>query len=303
MPISMLNKSQVSKDIDSSSARLNYLQASAYIFTDSDDITFKSIDLFYKRSNITKNISLAADIGLFSISQNEKEYDGMRYGGTIYYDKFSLRLGINDYDDFTEFVPTLMYQNKYRKHSYSIEYTRQNALFYTYSLIPYEKRIVADHFSVSDYIVFNNKTDIWLNMQLNLFSNDDVEVTGQFDWVFYKNTFMTPKLTYSFALEGWYTSHTKEHNDFYSPTFTDSTMFRFNTQYLFSKYIGVRVKIGTGYSVMDENIPYKYGAWIFGNPIDSLEYEIGCLQSNAARLSIGGDYHYTECNAKVGYTW
>jgi hypothetical protein len=305
MPVTLLNKSQVSADgkVTQSSARLNYLEASAYLFSDSDDITFKSVDLLYKRLQVIDEIALAADIGLFSISQYDKKYNGIRYGGTIFYKHFSLRLGMNDYDDFSEFVPTLKYQNRYKKHSYSLEYTRQNALFYTYSLAAYEKEIKADHFSVSDYIVFENKTDLWANIEVNLFSNDDREVTGQFDWVFYKNSAFTPKFTYSFALEGWYTSHTKEHSDFYSPSFTDSTMLRFNPQYLFSKYIGVRAKIGTGYSVVDETIPYKYGAWLFGNPSDNLNYELGCLESNAARLSIGGDYHYMECNAKVGYTW
>ena len=303
--VNKLNKSQISNDVTANKkvSALNYLEANAYIFEDSDDISFKSLDLFYKRSQVTNHISLAADIGLISLSQNETEYKGIRYGGTIYYDNFSLRLGINDYDDFSEFVPTLKYQNNYKRHSYSLEYTRQNSLFYTYSLKSYEKRIVANHFSLSDYVMFANKMDLWANIEVNLFSNDDTEVTGQFDLIFYKNSHWTPKFTYSLALEGWYTAHSKQHTDFYSPSFADSTLLRFNPQYIFSKYIGIRAKIGAGYSVSDETIPYKYGAWLFGNPINNLHYEIGCLESNAARLAIGGDYHYRECKANIGYTW
>jgi len=301
--INMLNASQVSHQSVQTAKNLNYLLGNAYIFEDSDDITFKSIDLLYKRSGITDNIALSADIGLFSISQYEKKYSGMRYGATLYYNNFSLRLGMNDYDDFSEFTPTLMYSNIYRDHSYNLEYTRQNALFYTYSLVPYEKRIVADHFSASDFIVFENKTDIWLNAEVNLYSNDDTEVTAQFDWIFHRDTAFTPKFTYAYALEGWYTSHTKQHSDFYSPSFADSTLLRFDPQYIFSKYIGVKGKIGLGYSVMDQVTPYKYGVWLFGEPINNLSYEIGCLESNAARLSYGDNYHYQECKASLGYTW
>jgi len=303
MSINMLNKSQISSETIRSNALLNYLEGNAYIFEDSDDITFQSLDLLYKRSKVTQDISLGVDVGIFSIAQYEKKYSGIRYGGTLFYDNFSVRLGMNDFDDFSEFVPTLMYQDKYKRHSYTLEYTRQNALFYTYSLTPYEKKIVANHFSVSDYIVFNNQTDLWANIELNVFTNSDTEVTGQFDWVFFKDTLWTPKFTYSIALEGWYTSHSKQHGDFYSPNFADSTMLRFNPQYIFSKYIGIRAKIGLGYSVSDETIPYKYGAWIFGNPINNLHYELGCLESNAARLAIGGNYHYTECKANIGYAW
>jgi len=301
--INMLNASQVSPQFIQTAGGLNHLVGDAYIFEDSDDITFKSIDLLYKRSRITDHIALSADIGLFSIEQYEKKYSGMRYGATLYYDNFSLRLGMNDYDDFSEFTPTLMYRDSYKNHSYNLEYTRQNALFYTYSLVPYEKRIIADHFSASDFIVFDNKTDVWLNAEVNLFSNDDTEVTAQFDWIFYRDTAFTPKFTYAYALEGWYTSHTKQHSDFYSPSFADATLLRFDPQYIFSKYIGVRGKFGLGYSVMDQVTPYKYGTWIFGEPIKNLAYEIGCLESNAARLSYGDNYHYRECRASVGYTW
>jgi len=303
MSINMLNKSQISPDALSITSALNYIQGDAYIFEDSDDITFKSVDLFYKRSQVTNHIALAVDAGVFSIEQYAKKYSGIRYGGTIFYDNFSLRLGMNEYDDFSEFVPTLKYQDRYQNHSYLLEYTRQNALFYTYSLVPYEKRIVADHFSLSDFIVFENQTDLWANIEVNLFSNDDTEITGQFDWVFYKDTYWTPKFTYTLALEGWYTSHSRQHSDFYSPDFADSTMLRFNPQYIFSKYLGIRGKIGTGYSIVDETIPYKYGVWLFGNPMNNLSYEIGCLESNAARIAYGGNYHYRECSANIGYSW
>ncbi len=302
-PISQLNKSQISADAITTASALNHIKADAYMFKDSADIIFKSLDLFYKRSQITDHIALSADIGLFSIGQHKKKYSGIRYGATLFYDNFSLRLGRNDYDDFSEFVPTLTYKNSYKQHSYSLEYTKQNALFYTYSLVPYEKRIIANHFSVSDYILFENKTDLWANIEVNFFSNADREMTTQFDWVFYKDSVWRPKFTYSVALEGWYTSHSKHHYDFYSPHFADSTLLRLNPQYVFSKYAGVRGKIGIGYSIVDKTIPYKYGLWLFGNPMKHLDYEIGCLESNSARLSYGSNYYYRECKAKISYSW
>lgn len=312
MPIGMLNQSQVSLGAKASSENsenqvnfspLNYLQANAFSFEDSDGILFKSIDLAYKKSNLTDEISLATDAGLFSIERKRKKSSGKRYGGTVFYDNFSLRLGVNDYDDFTEFVPTLIYQNNHDNHSYTLEYTRQNALFYTYSFRAYKKQIVANHFSISDYMVFSNKTELWANITSNIFSNEDREFTAQFDWIFYKASAYRAQFTYNFALEGWYTSHSLQHNDFYSPSFADATQLRVDPQYVFSKYFGVRGKLGLGYSVVDVTSPYKYGMWLFGQPAKNLDYSLGCSESNAARVSFSEGYHYIECNAHLGYSW
>lgn len=298
-----LSGAKVSSENQLNFSAFNYLQADAFLFEDSDDIVFKSIDLAYKRSKVTKQMSLGADVGVFSIEKRRKKYSGMSYGGTLFYDNFSLRLGINDYDDFSEFVPTLIYQNKYDNHSYTLEYTRQNALFYTYSLLAYEKQIVANHFSISDFIVFNSKSELWANITSNIFSNEDRELTAQFDWVFYKGSAFRPQFTYNFALEGWYTSHSIQHKDFYSPSFADATLLRVDPQYIFSKYLGVRGKLGLGYSVVDVALPYKYGIWLFGQPTENIDYSLGCLESNAARVSFSQGYHYRECRAHLGYLW
>ena len=282
----------------------NSLDARGYYFDDSDGIVFKSLDLLYKREGITEDISLGGDIGIFSIEQKGgQKYSGTRYGIDLFYSHFDLRLGFNKFSDYSEFVPTIKYHNNYENQSYLFEYTRQNALFYTYSLVPYEKKIIANHFSVSDYIVFENKTNLWANIVVNFFSNDDREITGQFDWIFYQNTLFSPKFSYTLALEGWYTSHSRQHTDFYSPSFTDATLLRFNPQYEFSKWFGLKAKLGIGHSFHDEIEPYKYGLWAFGKPTKNLFYLAGCLNSNAARLANGPTYHYTECEVKVGYKW
>lgn len=163
--------------------------AKAYYFEDSDGIVFKSLDLLYKRDQLIEDLDFGVDLGLFALeqknvknNQNVKKYNGIRYGVSLYYNHFSLRLGMNDYDDFSEFVPTIKYENRYENHSYALEYTHQNALFYTYSLAAYEKKITAEHFSVTDYISFENSANLWANLQFNAFSNGDFETTGQYDW-------------------------------------------------------------------------------------------------------------------------
>ena len=285
-------------------AELNYLNAKVYSFEDSDNIRFRSLDLEYERAKVSKNISLAADIGMMSIENTQgNKYNGKRYGATLLYNHLSMRLGLNDFDDFLEVVPTLRYEDSYRKHNYMFEYTRQNALFYTYSLPSYEKRITADHFALSDYKSYNDKTDIWASLESNRYSNTDVEVTGQFDWRFFYDTFLRDDFSYHVALEGWYTSHTKVNSDFYSPNFADSTMIRIDPKYTFTKYLSLLGKFGVGYSVKDKDTPYKYGLWIQATPQNSLSYKLGCLFSNAARLSNGPSYHYRECEANLGYAW
>jgi len=282
----------------------NSLDASAYLFDDSDGITFKSLDLLYKRERIAKNTTLGADIGVFSIEQSGgKKYSGTRYGVDLYFRHFDFRLGMNKFPDYKEVVPTIKYHNNYKNNSYIFEYTRQNALFYTYSLAAYEKEIKANHFSASNYVLFEDKTNLWANLQVNFFSNDDRETTGQFDWIFYQDTLFTPKFRYSLALEGWYTSHSRQHTDFYSPSFTDATLLRFNPQYTFSKWFNLKGKFGFGHSFHDKIEPYKYGLWAFGQPAKNLSYLVGCLNSNAARIANGPTYHYSECEAKVGYKW
>jgi hypothetical protein len=262
------------------------------------------VDLFYKRAQVTDALSFGVDAGLFAFERkNIVKYGGKRYGARLYYDNFSLRLGMNDFDDFSEIVPTLIYENSYRKNNYTLEYTRQNALFYTYSEIPYEKKIKADHFSLTDNISFENSNTLWANINVNFFSNQDREITAQFDYLFYKDTLFSPKFSYGVAVEGWYTAHSKQHQDFYSPKFSDATLLRVDPKYIFSKYFGLRGKIGGGVSVSDENTPYKYGLWGFGEIVKGMDYAVGCLKSNAARLANGPTYHYTECEAHLGYTW
>ena len=170
-------------------------------------------------------------------------------------------------------------------------------------IIEYEKKIIANHFSASDYVNLKNNTNLWMNLQMNMFSNNDTEFTGQFDWRFYQDTLFTQNFTYYLALEGWYTSHSKESLCFYSPSFSDSTLLRIDPQYIFSKYFGIKGKLGIGYSVTEETQPFKYGYSIFGNPTENLSYTAGCTHSNAAKLAAGTTYHYTECEVNLGYKW
>jgi len=282
----------------------NTIFAKGYHFHDSEKITFNSIDLFYTRKNITDDIALGADAGVFYLQKDDiVRYNGIRYGASLFWNHFTLRLGMNNFDDFSEFVPTLRYENSYKNHSYSLEYTHQNSLFYTYSLCSYENRISADHFSLSDYITLKNQKNLWINLEVNHFSNTDTETTGQFDWRFYYSKLYQKRFNYDLALEGWYTSHSKQHNCFYSPKFADSTMIRIDPQYVFSKYIGIRGKAGLGYSFMDKSLAYKLGLWFFGNPKDKLSYSAGCLYSNSMRVSASSSYNYEECEVNLGYSW
>lgn len=306
----MLKKSRIASSPISTSGDLtyqnylNYLYGNVYHFEDSQDIVFESTDIFYKRSKITNNLDMAIDGGYFFIEKKGvNKYEGTRYGATLFYNNFSLRLGINQYENFSEIVPTIKYQNSYKQHNYTLEYTRQNALFYTYSLCSYEKRVTANHFSASDYVALKNNTDLWSNVAVNKFSNNDTEVTGQFDWRFFYDTAFNDKFSYYLAAEGWYTSHTLENSCFYSPEFADSTLLRVDPQYVFSKYLGVRTKFGAGFSATGNSVSYKYGAWLFGNPTDKLSYTAGCLHSNAAKISADTTYNYLECKLNLGYEW
>jgi len=291
-------------DTTSTNNTLNSVLAKAYYFEDSDKVIFKTLDLFYKRNKLTRYIDFGIDAGLFSIEKKDvNRYSGTRYGASVFYKHFSLRAGINKYNDFSEFVPTVTYQNRYRQHSYSLEYTRKNALFYTYNLKPYRKRITANHFSITDYVTLSNNTSLWATIELNIFSNNDIGKTAQFDWRFYYNTAYKKKFTYDIALEGWYTAHSLEHDDFYSPNFYDSTLFRFNPQYNFSNHMGIKGQVGAGYSIKGLDIPYKYGLWVFGNPIRNFSYTAGCLESTAVQPRNSTGYSYIECKLNLEYTW
>lgn len=310
-PVEIFKKFMVATAGEDTLTKLNYLLGKAYYFEDSDGIIFKSLDLSYRRDKVVvDDFDLRVDSGLFSLEHkdvrrggNFKKYSGARYGVTLFYNHFSLRLGLNDYNDFSEFVPTIEYENSYKNHSYLLEYTHQNALFYTYSLAAYEQRITAEHVSLTDYVSFQKSKNLWANLQFNAYSNGDFETTGQFDWRFFYDTLLPSNLSYDTALEGWYTSHTKENRDFYSPKFYDATLFRVDPQYILSKYIAIRAQIGVGYSIKGEDIPYKYGAWLFGTPISDLSYNLGCLQSNTAKVANESGYTYIECTANLGYKW
>lgn len=284
----------------------NTFDIKGYHFEDNADIVFNSLDLFYARQKVSESIGLGVDGGIFSIEdKNTKKYSGFRYGISLYWNNFHFHIGENKYDDFSEFVPYISYTDNYKNHNYILEYTRQNALFYTYALCPYNKRIDTDHFSVSDYVTFENQTDLWMNVQANVFSNSDTNYIAQYDWRFFHNTLgKEKKLSYNLALEGWYTMHTKQNSCFYSPSFADTTMLRFDPIYHFSNYLNISGKFGAGYSFEDKNFIYKTGLWFFGNPTENISYNIGCLYSNASKINSNKtNYNYKECVADMGYAW
>lgn len=291
--------------LENISKEKNDLALKGYYFEDSSDIVYHSLDLFYTKQKITQNIDIGIDGEIFAIKNNQEEYNGFRYALSLFWDHFHLRLGENRYDDFNEFVPYISYSNHYKRHSYILEYTHQNALFYTYSLCSYKKRIETDHFSVSDYIMFENKTDLWMNLQANIFSNSTTNYIAQYDWRFFHNTLgSTNTFQYHLALEGWYTTNTKQNGCFYSPKFADTTMLRIDPVYHFSKYLNINGKVGGGYSFEDNNFIYKTGLWFFGNPKENLSYNIGCLYSNTSKISSSKtNYSYQECVIDMGYKW
>ena len=280
-------------------------EITSYHYHDSDDFSLDTIDLFYTRLHITEDIDWGVDGGLIRVAQKGLSHEGYRIGSTLHYDDFSFRLGINRFDDFTEWVPTLRYSFFYGLHRLNLEYTRQNALFYTYNMTPYDKRITADHLELSDYITFENRSTLWASLGFNRFSNGDFEITPQFDWIFYNPEPTEKKFHWDLALEGWYTAHSKpDHGDFYSPDFADSTLLRLDADYALTPFLKILGSVGAGYSFSDESTPYKYGLWFKGDSADNLHYSIGCLESNAARIAAGASgYHYTECDASIGYLW
>ncbi len=307
--INKLNQSQVSTDAIIDSVNLNYLLGKGLYFEDSSGIIFKSADLFYTRANIAEDLDIGFDAGLFSIEKNRfgnadsDIYKGSRYGASLLYKEFIFRLGINKFEHFSEIVPSVEYHGKYDNHSYKLEYKKQNAMFYTYSVCPVVEEIDTHHFAISDYVAFENKTDLWMSLIANFYENSDLETTFQFDWRFYQDRLFSKNFTYSLAIDGWYTAHTKQHRCFYSPDFSDSTLLRVDPQYIFNQHIGIKGTLGTGYSATEDTRPYKYGVWIFGNINKDSSYTAGCLHSNAARLSHGPEYHYEECTVDVDYRW
>lgn len=253
---------------------------------------------------MSDKIALGFDIGKFYTQEsNENRREGLRYGMSLFYKHFTFRLGKNNFDRFSEWVPSLSYDNQYKRHSYHLEYVYQNALFYTKKPQVINERIKAHHFSFSDYVTFNNKTSLWANVELNKYSNNDKEVTAQFDWNFFHNQVYNSAFTYNVALEGWYTTHTKRTGLYYSPHFADSTLIRFEPQYVFSKYFTLKGIAGMGYSFSDKTTPYKYGAKIFGTPNDKLLYELGCVYNNSIRSFSNSSYDFFECNFSLGYSW
>ena len=303
--VNILKKNILASRLQVGHTKANYFAAKGYHFEDSDGIIFNSADLFYKRFRVAGNIDIGIDTGVFSIEKKGiSKHNGFRYGISLSYSYFTFRLGKNDFNDFSEIAPTIQYNNNYKNHSYTLEYTRQNGLFYTYSLCTYKERIKTDHFSISDYISLQDHSNVWANVTANNYSNGDLGLIGQFDWRFYYKTIMDKKLTYNFAIDGYYTTHTKQNNCFYSPHFDDGTFLRINPDYRVNKYLSVLGMLGAGYSFHAKQILYKYGFWLHGNPLKNLSYKLGCIKSNSARSgSSGGGYHYRECKAELEYRW
>ena len=284
--------------------RVNKATPRFYHFDDSDDFKLTTYDLAYTRSDITPRIGLGADIGGIETGDRYEHHNGVRYGATLYVDNFAARVGINDIADVHEVVPTLQYFGHHKNHDYVLEYTRQNALFYAYSLAPLHKNMKADHFIASDNITFENGQNLWVSGAYNHYENGDHEFIPQFDWTLWQHRTEDTRTLFALDLEGWYTMHSKPDNgDFYSPNFDDATMLDASVNHRFSKELGVRANAGVGYSSQGRNAPYKYGLWLYGELMKELYYAIGCQNSNKLRISSQYDYRYLECEGSMGYQW
>ncbi len=284
----------------------NFTDLKMYHFEDNANIIFNSFTLFHTKKRISQAIDIGLNAKVFDIENTKvKKYNGFHYAISLFWNHFQISMGENRFDDFSEFVPYISYENHYKKHNYLLEYTHQNGLFYTYSLCPYQRKIDTHHFSISDYIVFENNTDLWTNIQINLFSNANTNSIIQYDWRFFnKNINNNKTFKYDLALEGWYTTNTNQKSCFYSPKFADTTMLRIDPLYQFSKKLNIKTKIAAGYSFEDENIIYAAGIWFFGYPVKNLSYNLGCSYSNASKISFSKtNYTYTECIMDMGYKW
>ena len=283
----------------------NALLANVYYFEDSAGIIFKTTDLFYKREKLSDDFAIGVDGGVVSLEQKGQRIEkGKRYGISLFYKNFSFRLGQNLFDDFSEFVPTIKYQNRYKEHSYLLEYTRQNALFYTYAFCPYDEEVSVDHFSISDYISFTESRNLWANLILNRYSNSDLETIMQFDWRFYYSWIFEKNFTYDLAMEGYYLANSQVNSCFYSPSFNDATLLRVDPNYRFNKYMSAKGMFGAGYSFESQKLLYKYGMWLYGDFYKNFSYNVGCMQSNSSQKNFNGSgYYYKECKLDLGYKW
>lgn len=281
----------------------NHLGLNGYVFQDSSHITFASLTASYKRDNIVEDFDLAVDGGYFFIEQqNVKKYEGKSFGVRGNYKNFGLRLGVNRYADSMEFVPSIFYSLRLFDNSFSLEYTKQNALFYTYSLCPYEQSVTASHFSFSDYVDLYKGNDLWANITMNFYSNKDIQGVGQFDWRFF-NEYLTRDFSYHLALEGWYTMHSLENSCFYSPKLVDTTLLRIDPVYPVSKNFVLKAKAALGHSFKVQKQQYKVGLWIATTKMTKPSFSFGCQASNVATVTYAPTYGATECTLDLGYTW
>jgi len=274
------------------------------IYFNDDDSEFYSVGLRTDHFHLNEKIDFSLDLSKYYISERDGvNFNGWQYGLSLYYKHFSLRLGGNQNKVFSEFIPSITYQNSYKRHNYQVKISYENALFSTYKTDVIEQKIKVTHLEFSDYAMFRDKTSLWASLAVNHYSNSDLEITGQFDWRFYHHEDKTHKFLYDFALEGWYTAHTKQTEYYYSPKFSDSTLVRLNTKYLFSEKINVEANMGLGYSFEEKNTPYKYGVNISGNFDKDFSYHVGVEYQSSVRADSDVSYDYITGTFGLEYQW
>jgi len=293
------NRLQAHPRFNKGELRLDY-------YRNKDDVEFKAISTAYERKYLFDKWGMGADIGYFTISDPIiGKQDGMGAGITVSDKHFSIRLGINIYEEFSEFAPVLQYKNSYGSLSYLFEYAYQNAMFYTMSPQALDEQIGANHLEASGYYYGGERWNVWSSIALNIYSDDNTAFIPQFDYSFYRFIF-SKRFSVATSLNGWYSFNSNPSPSYYSPGSYDSTLMGLRPRWEASDYLIVNAIFDAGYSFTTDSPLYNFGLFLSMPEKDGLKYEVGCRESNAARNTTSLttiDYYEVECTGLLEYSW
>lgn len=273
-----------------------------------DRIEFYAVTAAYERKHLFERWGMGAYAGYFSIYSPDAalatQY-GTRTGVTFSDEHLTLRLGVNRYEEFSEFAPAVIYQNRYGELSYVLEYAYQNAMFYTMSPQALAAQIGTHHFEASSYYYGSERWNLWSSIALNLYSNSNTALIPQFDYNFYRFIF-SDSFSVATSLNGWYMFNSSPNTDYYSPKSYDSTLVGLRPSWIANQYMTLNLILDAGYSFSDASPLYNFGFNLSMEEKKGLRYQLGCRESNAARNASSLttiDYYELECTGLLEYSW
>jgi tetratricopeptide (TPR) repeat protein len=212
-------------------------------------------------------------------------------------DNFSVSVGINSFEDDTNYIGRVEYRKAFDKHNitYALEY--QNGIFVNGNTCLVDNDINVISVSLYDSILLNNLKTAESSLILNSFSDGNLNLNSWTKYPLYRK--IQRSLESSISFVGNYEYNSKEDTCYGSTKFFDNSQMELKSKYSFASGGFLEAYGSIGYSFKNAKTIYSYGAILQIITSKSMDIYVDCKHYQSGYSPDGAN----ECYASISRVW